>query len=64
MLRIGTILAVARDRAVDKPRVFSRQDFVVQAETLHDPGPESFHHDIGVARELEEDALAFLRLEI
>jgi hypothetical protein len=40
------VLAVAGQRAIDDTRIDGLQRFVTEPQTVHDAGPELFHHDI------------------
>ena len=44
--REGTVLAVARDRAVDQAGIDLAKLFVADSQLVHDTGPELLHHDV------------------
>ena len=52
---VGTVLAVARDRAVDEARVRRGERRVVDPEAGGDAGTEALEHDVGIRREPAED---------
>jgi hypothetical protein len=62
--RIGAALAEARDRAVDDARVDLGHGVVVDLEAMLHVGTIVFDDDVGLGRELHEDLVAFLALEV
>jgi hypothetical protein len=63
-MRIGPVLAKARDRAVDKTGVEARKVFIVEAELSETPDLEVLDQDVGARRQLAHDLAAFLGLEV
>ena len=48
------VLPIARDRAVDEPRVLLAQALVADPEAVHHAGPEGLEHHVGVERHAQE----------
>ncbi len=55
---------IARNGAGDEPWIHRLQRVVVQSQFLHDSGPEAFQQHIGLPRQLPQDILSFLGLEV
>ena len=62
--RIGAALAEARDGAVDDARIDLRHRLVVDLEPVLHVGAVVLDDDVGLLRELHEDRVAFLALEV
>src|SRR5918998_2551272 len=60
----GTLFTVAGNRAVDEPRVDLVQLIIAEPETLHDPGPELLHQDVGTLDERLQNLPCLGRLEV
>src|SRR5918995_6856050 len=60
----GTLFTVAGNRAVDEPRVDLVQLIVAEPETLHDPGRERPHQDVGSLGERPQTPPRLGRLEV
>ena len=63
-VRVGPVLAEAGDRAIDQPRIVRREALVVEAVLRQAAELEILDQHVGARRELLDDALAFLGLEI
>src|SRR5436190_1912595 len=63
-LRVRARLAVARDRAVDDPRVRLAQGVVPATELVQDARAEALQHDVVVACEPEKSVATGLGLEV
>jgi hypothetical protein len=64
VIAIRTVLAEARQRAIDDARVQRANRLVVGAEALHHTGPEALDDDVGRRGQLAEDRLAVGRLHV
>ena len=64
IVAVRAVLAEARERAIDEPRVGRAQRFIVRAEPLHDAGAESLDDHVGAGGELLEERLALGRLHV
>lgn len=63
-LAARVVLAVARERAVDQPRISNMQCLVVDAELPCHSGTKALHHHIGAPCELEERRTGLLVFEV
>ena len=62
--RVGTVLPVARDRAVDEPRVRLTQRLVADPEPLHHARPERLEHDVVLAHQPQQHLPPAVALEV
>src|SRR5271165_181505 len=63
-IALGTVLAVARDRAVDDARVLRAHALIAHAEAVEHAGTEGLEHDVVLADERQQHFLAALVLQI
>ncbi len=62
--RIGAVLAVAGERAIDEARVDAAQRLVVDAQALYDAGAKAFEDNVGGLREPVEDVAGGLVAQV
>ena len=61
---IGPLLAIARARAVDDPRVDGLEVLVAVAEPGQHAGPEVLHHHVGLLGHLHDDRVHLAALQV
>ena len=63
-LGVGPRLAIARDRAVDDPRVDLSQGLVADAEPVENAGPKALEHDVVMRGQAQEGVAAGVGLQV
>ena len=54
LIHIFAVLAKARDGAINDARIDRGNRIIIDAQALHDTGPEGFDNHVGFCGELEE----------
>ena len=64
LVPVWTVLPITAERAVNEARADALQRLVVAAKARHNAGPEAFDQHVGVGRELVQQLLAVVLLQI